>query len=133
VELHGLLVDFMGSFEVLKNSLEEGLFGEMNVGEEVPFGHVHTVNNESLFDGVFGNHVVESVVEPVDGLRVGFKFEIVIEAVLQNERVLRGHSVIGFSWVLLDIEEILNDVNFLRSLAYHEENRTHEPDLVPEE
>jgi hypothetical protein len=35
VELHGLLVDFMGSFEVLKNSLGEGLFGEMNIGEEV--------------------------------------------------------------------------------------------------
>lgn len=64
---------------------------------------------------------------------MGFKFEIFIEAVLKNERVLRGHSVIGFSWVLLDIEEILNDVNFLRSLTYHEENWTHEPDLVPKE
>jgi hypothetical protein len=64
---------------------------------------------------------------------VGFKFEIFIEAVLKNERVLRGHSVIGFSWVLLDIEQILNDVNFLRSLTYHEEYWTHEPDLVPKE
>lgn len=76
---------------------------------------------------------MEGVVEFVNCFGMGFELEIVVEAVFKNEGILWGHGVVGFSGVLLDVEKVLDDVDTLGSLTDHEENWTHEPDLVPEE
>jgi hypothetical protein len=34
---------------------------------------MHAVDDKSLFDGIFGYHLMESVVELEDGLRIGLE------------------------------------------------------------
>ena len=121
----------MGFFKVLKQTLNESFFWKFNVLKNIPFCHVHAVNYKCLLDSIFGNHFVESIVKFVDGLWIGFELEVVIKAILQNEGIFGSHGVIGFSGIFFNVEEILNDIDVLCPLSNHEENWTHESDLVP--
>ena len=92
---------------------------------------MHAVDDESLFNGVFGDHLMESVVESENCLWIGLEFKVFILTIFKNQWVFRGYCVIRLSGILLNTQKIFDNFYTLRSLSDHEQDSAHEPDLMP--
>lgn len=64
---------------------------------------MHTIYDESLFNSIFTYHLMEIIVEFKDCLRIGFKLKTIVEAILENKRILRGHGIIRLSGILFNV------------------------------
>lgn len=94
---------------------------------------MHAVYDQGLLDGIFGDHLVESVVKLVNGFGIRLELQIFIKTVLENQRIFRSHGVIGFSGILFDIEEVVDNSDRLSALPDHEKDGGHEANLMPQE
>ena len=81
---------------------------------------MHAVNNESLLNGIFTDHLMESVIKLVNSLRIRFELESIIKTILKNERILRSHGVVRFSWIFFNIQKIFNNRYRFCPLSNHE-------------
>lgn len=64
---------------------------------------MHTIYDEGLLNGIFTYHLMESIVKFKNRLRIGFKLKTIVEAILENKRVLRSHCIIRLSRILFNV------------------------------
>ena len=64
---------------------------------------MHTIYDEGLLNGIFTYHLMKSIVEFKDSLRVRLKLKTIVKAILENKRVLRGHGIIRLSRILFSV------------------------------
>ena len=103
VKLHWFFVYFMCSFIIIQDTLNKGCIREFNVSDQISLGHMHTVYNKSLFNCIFTYHFMESIVKFKDSLRIRLKLKTIVETILENKRVLRGHGIIRLSRIFLNV------------------------------